>query len=307
VILGLSHIGLTVSDLELSTKFYGRTFGFDVLSDAERKGEWVDKITGIPNFHSRVIYLSVGPHRHLELFGFNNPPVIPREEETGLRLGILYAALTGRGPGGTGGPETAGEEWPGLESALAEGPLPGRPAVILRDPDGLPLRIIAGDGGEGALDRGRPERLFYPAIIVNDLDRSITFYRDVLGLDLQDQGSGAAGGATRWAYLGAPTGLCLKLIQPLDSRVSPALPWVMQRVGLTHVAFGVSELNDFYRRLVEKEVRFNSPPQPIPVGPHQGGQVVYLNTPDQVTLEFIDSPLIQREVADLRNACSHQA
>ena len=47
MILGLSHIGLTVSDLGLSLKFYQGRLGLQVLSDAERKGEVIDRATGL--------------------------------------------------------------------------------------------------------------------------------------------------------------------------------------------------------------------------------------------------------------------
>jgi len=46
MILGLSHMGLTVSNLDQSLKYYRENFGFKVLSNAERKGDWIDKMTG---------------------------------------------------------------------------------------------------------------------------------------------------------------------------------------------------------------------------------------------------------------------
>ena len=50
MILGLSHLGITVKNMEDVIAAYKESFGFHVLSDAERKGEVIERITGIPNF-----------------------------------------------------------------------------------------------------------------------------------------------------------------------------------------------------------------------------------------------------------------
>ena len=64
MILGLSHMGLTVSNLDQSLKYYQENLGFKLLSSAERKGDWIDKMTGISGFHSRTVYLSLSPYHH---------------------------------------------------------------------------------------------------------------------------------------------------------------------------------------------------------------------------------------------------
>jgi len=96
-------------------------------------------------------------------------------------------------------------------------------------------------------------------------------------------------------FLKAPTGTCLQLIQPLNFKILPAGPWQMQKVGFTHVAFGVRNLEPYYLQLAKRKVQFKSLPQNVSAGPHQGGKAVYLNTPEGITLEFIESPLILEE------------
>ena len=93
MILGLSHMGLTVSKLDSSLHYFQENFGFTILSDAERRGEWVEKITGIPGFHTRTVYLSLSPCRHFEVFGFFHPQAIPPERENHFRVGILGCVL----------------------------------------------------------------------------------------------------------------------------------------------------------------------------------------------------------------------
>ena len=51
MILWLSHIGITVGDLNRSLSFYLGELVFPILSDAEKRGKYVEKIIGIPGFH----------------------------------------------------------------------------------------------------------------------------------------------------------------------------------------------------------------------------------------------------------------
>lgn len=300
MILGLSHIGLTVSALDDSLNFYRETLGFTVLSDAERKGEWVDKITGIPGFHTRTVYLSVTPYRHMEVFGFFNPQTIPPEKNAGLRVGILHCVFMARGR----------QNFDSLAGAKAvgnpkEGVYRRRQVVPLQDPDGLLFRVIEPEGEERIARKGLIRDFLYPAIVVANIDESNLFFRDVLGMAIMSEGISSLEKEGqekdclqwpfRWVLFRAPAGTCLKLIQPLNLKVLPAELWKMQRVGFTHVAFGVKNLEEFYLQLTKRKVNFKSSPQPVTMGPHQGGKAVYLSTPEGLTLEFIESALIREE------------
>ena len=125
---------------------------------------------------------------------------------------------------------------------------------------------------------------------------AVNYFQNVLGLEINAQDETSAKENVHWALLGAPTGPCMKLIQPRQGKVLPGHPWKMQRIGMTHISFGVTDIDEYYRELAEKGAHFISPPQSIPIGPHSGGKLVYLRTPDGLTIEFIESPLIQQEV-----------
>jgi lactoylglutathione lyase len=144
--------------------------------------------------------------------------------------------------------------------------------------------------------------LRYPVFLVENMEGSLSFYGDLLGLrvdargknspgQIEDEG-GTPGKSVRWAVLRGKAGFCLKLVSPAGSEILPAAPWKMQRIGFTHAAFGVEDLEGYYLRLKDK-VNFKSPPTSVNAGPHKGGQAVYLTSPDGITLEFIDSPLIR--------------
>ncbi len=302
MILGLSHMGLTVSKLESSLHYYQEKFGFKVLSDAERKGEWVEKITGIPGFHTRTVYLSLSPYHHFEVFGFFHPKAVPMEKGNRFRVGILGCVLSTDRLESLlirDDPEEAWKWAPLL--GRGEGSFSACRVIHLKDPDGLSLRVLE-EKTKRMKTQSALADLRYPVFLVENMEASLSFYGDLLGLHFDGQGKNCPGemegeGATpgksvRWADLRSKAGYCLKIVSPEDSEILPAAPWKMQRIGFTHAAFGVNNLEGYYLRLKDK-VNFKSPPTPVNAGPHQGGQAVYLTSPEGITLEFIDSPLIR--------------
>jgi catechol 2,3-dioxygenase-like lactoylglutathione lyase family enzyme len=132
------------------------------------------------------------------------------------------------------------------------------------------------------------------------MESSLSFYRDLLGLNVDCRGENpsekgetdakSAGSSVSWAVLRGKAGFCLKLVSPVNSEILPAATWKMQKIGFTHVAFGVEDLGGYYLKL-RNRVNFKSPPASVSAGPHQGGEAVYLTSPEGITLEFIDSPL----------------
>ena len=191
MILGLSHVGATVKDLDDSLRFYEKTMGFHVLSDAERKGEWIDKVTGIPNFHTRTVYLSVTPYQHLELFGFFNPKVVPAEKTAPSCVRISCCAMIAGGL----------DNLKGLTNAQGDEELPDsiRNGLILssekcrnlslQDPSQLNLRIIGPKEERSAKPASFEVRSLFPVIVVQDIEGSLGFYRDTLDLEIGAQGN----------------------------------------------------------------------------------------------------------------------
>jgi catechol 2,3-dioxygenase-like lactoylglutathione lyase family enzyme len=172
----------------------------------------------------------------------------------------------------------------------------------LKDPDGLSLRVVETKGKEGTDKHPVSVDMLYPVFLVESIEGSLSFYRDLLGLNVDGQGehpseqietnAESASKSVRWALLRSKTGFSVKLLSPVNSTILPAAPWKMERIGFTHVAFGVENLGGYYLKLKDK-VNFKSPPTSVSAGPHQGGQAVYLTSADGITLEFIDSPLIR--------------
>ena len=130
---------------------------------------------------------------------------------------------------------------------------------------------------------------------VRSLERSLGFYRDLLGLavvgeeDLDGEGLdrvvGLTGAALRVVELDAGDGRLLELIEYRSppGRVLEASP---ADVGAHHVAFVVDDIGAAHERLSAAGVRFTCPPQEIGGGPFEGTWTTYCFDPDGLVVEL---------------------
>lgn len=148
--------------------------------------------------------------------------------------------------------------------------------------------------------------IWHFAFHVSDLDRSILFYRDVMGMQLihrQEQANaytralvGYPDAHLRIAQLAMavrPAGMLsthdLELIEYVVPR-GEAIPPDRCRPGSAHMAFTVSDIAGEYARLSAYGVRFVSPPNLIDEGINRGGGCCYFLDPDDITLELVQTP-----------------
>ena len=136
-------------------------------------------------------------------------------------------------------------------------------------------------------------------LTVSNLERSVAFYRDVLGFTVRyERGEvtaeymprlvGLPGARLKIAGLDIP-GLHLDLIEYL----APEGATVAGRtcdVGNGHIGFTVDDMWAAYHQLVAAGVRFKSEPVSPSQGPNKGGWAVYFWDPDGITLEMIQRP-----------------
>ena len=141
--------------------------------------------------------------------------------------------------------------------------------------------------------------LHHVGITVSDLDRSLAFYRDLLGLHIEARAvdvaaedvTGIPGARVSIADLDLPDGRLLELIQytagggrPLTQRTSDP--------GACHVAIAVDDIDATYERLERAGVTLRSKPVTLTdSGPRwDGSRVVYTVDPDGVTVELVQAP-----------------
>jgi catechol 2,3-dioxygenase-like lactoylglutathione lyase family enzyme len=139
--------------------------------------------------------------------------------------------------------------------------------------------------------------IHHTCITVSDLERSIAFYRDLLGLELVMTEESERSGDDRSKALGVPKAkVRLAILRAGEARVE-LIEYVTAQgrpydrtnndIGAMHIAFQVDDIDAVYERLRGQNVRFTSPPATIPAGPMAGWRWTYFFDPDGVSLEII--------------------
>ena len=139
----------------------------------------------------------------------------------------------------------------------------------------------------------------HTSFTVSDLDRSLSFFRDILGFEVTSKAprdpqaiqhiTGVEDAEVMIAYVRAP-GHSVELIQYLrpDRRARPhSRPC---DVGFAHLAFDVDNIESAVTAAEEFGVRPIAAPYVTDAGPNAGGKVVYLRDPDGITIELIQKP-----------------
>jgi catechol 2,3-dioxygenase-like lactoylglutathione lyase family enzyme len=144
--------------------------------------------------------------------------------------------------------------------------------------------------------------IFHTGLTVSDVERSVAFYRDVLGLELVNQWDSAqpylrtivgySDAELRIALLrvpGPPAGVSGHHIELLEYRRPRGTRGDANTYhpGNVHVSFVVDDLDATYRALHARGVRFKSEPVTIDHGRNRGARAVYALDPDDITLEFV--------------------
>jgi len=148
----------------------------------------------------------------------------------------------------------------------------------------MPFRILTAD---------------HTGITVSDLERSLIFWRDVLGFELSHRAhqkgelaekiTGVAGAEILIAVVKAP-GHKIELLEyraPADRKKLDARPC---DVGSVHIALTVDNLDAVLETVAASGWKAAGKPQTLTVGPNAGKRVIYVHDPDGTTIEFMQMP-----------------
>jgi glyoxylase I family protein len=146
----------------------------------------------------------------------------------------------------------------------------------------------------------KPFRIISPdhtGITVSNLERSLAFWRDVLGFELSHMAhqtgelaqeiTGVAGAEIKLAVLKTPAGHKIELLEylaPPDREHADVRPC---DVGHVHVALLVDDLDTILEKIAGSGWKAAGEPQTLKMGPNAGKRVVYVRDPDGTTIEFM--------------------
>jgi catechol 2,3-dioxygenase-like lactoylglutathione lyase family enzyme len=236
-------VGITVSDMDRAVDFYTRVLSFEKTSDVEVSGREYELLSGVFGARMRVVRLHLGSES-IELTEFLAPKgrPIPADmrpndrafQHIAIIVSDMDAAYARLRQAGVEHASTAPQTLPAWNPNAA-----GIKAFYFRDPDRHFLEILQFPPGKGAEKWHRRDRLFlgidHTAIVVDDTERSLQFYRGSAGLDVagasenydveQEHLNGVFGARLRITTLRAPEGPGIELLEylaPRDGRPAPA-------------------------------------------------------------------------------------
>ena len=137
---------------------------------------------------------------------------------------------------------------------------------------------------------------------MSDIERSIVFYRDVLGMtlvrrrpkvdaDYVGQQTGYSGVALSVAsfQVSQESKQTLEVVQYLNQGGPPIEP-ATNRAGSSHLCLLVSDFHVCHADLAAKGAAFKSEPVTITEGPNEGGVVIYLSDPGRLHDRTVSAP-----------------
>lgn len=138
------------------------------------------------------------------------------------------------------------------------------------------------------------ENIRHTGIVVKDLEKSLHFYRDLLGFQITKQMKesgkyletilGLEGVKVTTVKMAAPD---KQMIELLKYHSHPGKEEVrkLYEIGISHIAFTVIDLDSEYERFRNKGVEFSSPPQLSPDG---YAKVAFCKAPEGTFIELVE-------------------
>lgn len=242
-IRSIGPIATTVTDMDRSVAFYSNVLGFTKTSEREFAGEELEHLFGVFGSRARLVRMRLGDES-IELVEFIAPrgrpiPVDSRSNDLWFQhfavivsdMDRAYAILRqNHVEHASSGPQRL-PDWNKKAGGIE--------AFYFKDPDGHPLEILHFPPDKGDPKwQAKTDRVFlgidHTAIAVSNTDRSLKFYRDLLGLRVagesenygneQEHLNNVFGARLRITALRAPSGPGIELLEYLSPRDGRSFP-----------------------------------------------------------------------------------
>ena len=182
-------VGMTVTDMDRSIEFFSNVLTFEKVSDVEVTGSDYERLQGLFGLRMRVVRMKLGDES-IELTEYLAPRGRPFPSDTRSNdhwfqhVAIIVSDMDAayrmlrkhKVQHASSGPQRL-PDWNKNAGGIQ--------AFYFRDPDGHFLEILQFPEGKGDSRWQRRDRLFlgidHTAIVVNDTEESLKFYRDTLG------------------------------------------------------------------------------------------------------------------------------
>jgi len=123
------------------------------------------------------------------------------------------------------------------------------------------------------------KKLLHTRYRVNDLERTVKFYKEVLGLEEVRRHKSARG--SELVFMKAP-----ESEETIELCHYPASGPVQVQADLTHLAFEVDSLEEFGKHIAALEVKYTDGPHLRP----DGGGIAFVDAPEGYEIELIQKP-----------------
>jgi catechol 2,3-dioxygenase-like lactoylglutathione lyase family enzyme len=141
----------------------------------------------------------------------------------------------------------------------------------------------------------------HTGITVSNLEKSLAFWREVLGFELSHTAhqigelareiTGVADAEIKLAVLRSPGGHKIELLEYLAPPDRKRVDLRPCDIGHVHVALLVDDLDDVLERIAASGWKAAGKPQTLQSGPNAGKRVVYVRDPDGTTVELMQLPV----------------
>ena len=138
------------------------------------------------------------------------------------------------------------------------------------------------------------ENIRHTGIVVEDVEKSLRFYRDLLGFKITKQMEESGAYIDNMSSLKGIKVITIKMTLPdrqmvellkYHSHPREQKPRDSCEVGISHIAFTVDNLDKEYARLKKEGIVFNAPPQRSPDG---YAKVTFCRAPEGTLIELVE-------------------